>query len=417
MGLKMVDNDINIKVINTSKFKTICIAILLRQSLQREHTTYNAILPKLLMMGCKKYKTIKDINIKIEEMSGAYIHSDILKKGDNQIIEFLVEFVEDKVKLDEVFEFLNEIILNPLVDEGGFNNEYFEKAKELTKEDINARENDKIKFAKDRCIELMCENEKFGILADGYIEDLEQNKIDRFKLYNHYNNILKTSEIDIMAIGNIKEDDMKNMTNKYFNIDNRHYEPIKSEFYFKEKCEAKSIVEKFNITQGKLCMAFRTNIKPDSNDFIGLLVGNEILGGGSGSLLFNNVREKENLCYYINSFIYMFKGIVFVQSGVDFKNYEKTIQHIKDNVENIKNGEFNDSNLQLAINSLCKKYNSILDYNTSTIDYHYTNYLANVNFTIQEIIEKIKSVKKEHIKEAFKDIWLDTCYFMKGDEN
>ena len=413
----MIDNGINIKVINTNKFKTICIAVLLRQSLDRDYVTYNAMLPKLLMMGCKKYKTIKDINIKIEEMSGAYIHSDILKKGDNQIIEFIIEFVEDKVSLDEVFLFLKEIILNPLVDDNKFKQEYFEKSKILTKEDINARQNDKKEFAKDRCIQIMCENEKFGILADGYIEDLEQNKIDNNKLYIHYKNILKTCEIDIIVIGNVNKDNIKNMVNTHFNICDRGYKPIKNEFIYKEKCEEKNIVEKFNITQGKLCMAFRTNISVDSENFIGLLVGNEILGGGSGSMLFNNVREKESLCYYINSFIYVFKGILFIQSGVDFKNYEKTVNHIKNNVENIKNGEFDNDSMQIAINSLCKKYNGILDYNTSTIDYYYTNYLVNIDISIENIIDKIKSVKKEDIKEAFKNIWLDTCYFMKGDEN
>lgn len=86
----MIDNGINIKVINTNKFKTICIAFLLRQSLDRDYATYNAILSKILTMGCKKYKTIKDISIQTEEMYGSYIHSDILKKGDNQIIEILI---------------------------------------------------------------------------------------------------------------------------------------------------------------------------------------------------------------------------------------------------------------------------------------------------------------------------------------
>ena len=102
----MQDNGINIKVINTSKFKTICIAFLLKQPLDKEYVTYNSMLSKILTMGCDKYKTIKDISIKMESMYGAYIHSDILKKGDSQIIEFLIEFIEDKVSLEEIFIFL-----------------------------------------------------------------------------------------------------------------------------------------------------------------------------------------------------------------------------------------------------------------------------------------------------------------------
>ncbi len=368
-------------------------------------------------MGCKKYKTTRQMNIKIEEMYGAYIYSDILKKGDNQIIEVLIEFLEDKVCLEEIFSFLKEIILNPLVDNEAFNKEYFKKAKEMVKENIYSMQNDKKELAKNRCLEIMCKNEKFGILADGYIEDIENNIFDEKALYSHYKNILETSEIDIMVIGNVKEDTINDLVKKYFNMEKRTYKQSKLDFVYKDRKKESIVVEKFDITQGKLCMAFRTNIKPNSRDFVPLLVGNEILGGGSGSMLFNNVREKESLCYYINSLIFIFKGIVFVQSGVDFKNYEKVINYIKENVENISNGRFDDSYIEIAKNSLCKKYKSIIDYNTSTIDYYYTNYLASVDLNIEEIVNNIKEVTKKDIEKAFENIWLDTCYFMKGDEN
>ncbi|WP_317366695.1 pitrilysin family protein [uncultured Tyzzerella sp.] len=412
----MIDNGINVKVINTNKFKTICVAFLLRQSLDKDYVTYNAILSKILTMGCKKYKTIKDINLKTEEMYGAYIHSDILKKGDNQIIEILMEFIEDKVCIDGVFLLFKEIILNPLVEDDGFNVEYFNKAKEQVKEDIYSRQNDKKELAKDKCVEIMCKNEKFGILAYGYIEDLEDDKINNKNLYSHYKNILKTSEIDIVILGNVTENIVNKLVKEYFSIEGRNYIPIKTEFIYKDKHKENTVIEKFNITQGKLCMAFRSNISADNKNFIGLLVGNEILGGGSGSMLFNNVREKENLCYYISSFIYIFKGIIFIESGIDSNQYEKAKACILENIENIKEGNFNDDNIKIAINNLCKKYRGIVDYNTATIDYYYTNYLASLEISIDEMINSIKSTTKEDIKKSFENIWLDTCYFMKGDE-
>ncbi len=408
----MQDNGINIKVINISKFKTICIAFLLKQPLDEEYVTYNSMLSKILTMGCDKYKTIKDISIKMESMYGAYIHSDILKKGDSQIIEFLIEFIEDKVSLEEIFIFLKEIILNPLLEGDCFKEDYFKKAKELVKESILSRKNDKKELAKDRCIEIMCKDEKFSILADGYIEDLE--KIDNKKLYKHYKEILKTSQIDIFAIGNIKENDIKGLVKKYFDIE-RNYIKDDFNFVYKEKIKENIVVEKYNILQGKLCMAYRTNIEPSSEMFIPLLVGNEILGGGSGSMLFNNVREKESLCYYINSFIYIFKGIVFIESGIDKNDYEKAIKCIKQNIENVIKGKFDDNNIEIAKSNLCKKYKGIIDYNTATIDYYYTNYLADTKIDIENITEKINLVTKDDIKKAFENIYLDTCYFMEGD--
>lgn len=411
-----MENDINIQVVNTCKFKTICIAILLRQNLTKDTVTLNSVLSKILTLGTQKYKTIRDINIKTEQMYGTTIYSDVLKKGDNQIIEILIEFLNDKVCLEEIFLFLKEILLNPLIENNGFNKDFTQKAKNIVKEAILTRQNDKKDFAKDRCIEIMCKNEGFGILGDGYLEDLENDKINEKNLYNHYQNILKTAPIDIFVIGDVKEETIKDLTKKHLTITDRQYKPIKTDFVFKDQTKPNTVVENFDITQGKLCMAYRTNIKADTPDFIPLLVANEILGGGSGSMLFNNVREKESLCYYINSFIFIFKGIVFIQSGVDFKSYEKAIKKISENVEMIKNGNFDENMLQIAKTSLCKKYNSILDYNTSLIDYHYTNYLLGINMDIPYIIKNINKVTKNDVTNSFKNIWLDTCYFMKGDE-
>lgn len=146
-----------------------------------------------------------------------------------------------------------------------------------------------------------------------------------------------------------------------------------------------------------------------------LIVGNEILGGGSSSNLFKNVREKESLCYYINSFVYMFKGVIFIQAGIDFNSYEKVVEYVKKEVENIKNGKFNEEDIEKAISSLQKKYLSILDYNTSIMDYYYTGFLADRYVDIEKTICEIKKIKKDEILEAFSNIWLDTVYFMKGE--
>lgn len=413
----MLGQGINIKAIKIDKFKTICIGILFTQKLEREYVTFNALLPNILTIASESYKSIREINIKTEEMAGASFYSDIIKKGEYQIIEFLIEFAENKVSLDDVFSFLSEIILKPLLENNSFKKENFEISKAIVIDNINARLNDKKEFAKNRCIELMCENERFGILADGYLEDFEGDKIDEKSLYRHYLKVLKESEINIIAIGNIDENNLKCYIDKYFNIEGRKFNHQEDKFVIKEQHKPKCIIEKFNVTQGKLCMGFRTGIEPNSKDFIPLLVGNEILGGGSSSKLFNNVREKESLCYYISSFIFMFKGIVFLESGVDFKQYDKVIKYIEKEIENIKSGNFSDLDIKNAISSIYKKYISILDYNTSTMDYYFTNYLANKNITIEETLEKIKDVKKEDIKSAFSNIWLDTCYFMKGDEN
>ncbi|MDE6182700.1 MAG: insulinase family protein, partial [Eubacteriales bacterium] len=120
MGFNEIKDGINLSVIKTDKFKTICIGVLIRTKLDRKYVTFNAMLPNMLLSGCEKYKTIREINLKTEEMNGSNFYADIMKKGDNQILEFLIEFPENIKDLSEIIEFLSNIILKPLAPFGIF---------------------------------------------------------------------------------------------------------------------------------------------------------------------------------------------------------------------------------------------------------------------------------------------------------
>lgn len=418
LAFKLQDG-VNLNIIKTRKFKTICIAVLFKQKLDKKYATLNALLPIILYKGSKKYNSINKICIKTEEMFGASFYTDIMKKGDNQILEFLIEFIPEFVKIDEVTEFLSEVILNPLVEESSFNKEYFNLAKQEVKDIINNRINDKKEYSKFRTVEEMFKGENFGLSADGYIEDFKERNINEDTLFKHYKKVIQESEINIIVIGNIEESKIKESLEKNFisMLKNRNFKNIEYDKNLKEKTESKFITENFNISQGKLCIGFRTNILPENKLFFALLVGNEILGGSAGSKLFFNVREKESLCYYINSFIFLFKGALVVQAGIDFDKFEDVLKSIKEEVKNIKNGKFESLDISNAINTLEKNYTSILDYNFSTMDFYLTNLLANIPYDVNEFIENIKKVKKDDITKAFENIWLDTCYFMKGEQS
>lgn len=417
MTFSEIQKGINLNIIQTNKFKTISIAILFKQKLDKKTATLNALIPTILYKGCEKYKSIKEICIKTEEMYGTSFYTDIMKKGDYQLIEFLIEFVPHHVDLSEIIDFLNEIILCPLVENSGFKKEYFEIAKQDLIDSIKNRFNDKKEFSKIRTVEEMFKNENFGVSADGYLQDLENGSINEKTLFEHYKKVISESEIEIIAIGNIKQDEFEKTIFENFinNIKNRNFIKIEIDENFKQKSKPNFITENFNVTQGKLCVGFRTEILPSASLFFPLLVGNEILGGGAGSKLFINVREKESLCYYIGSFVFLFKGALFVQSGIDFNQFDNVINSIRQEVDKIKNGEFQETDVSNAIINLEKTYKSLLDYNLSTMDFYLTNFLAKLPYNIDEFIEKIKAVTKEDIIKAFENIWLDTCYFMKGE--
>ena len=58
-----------------------------------------------------------------------------------------------------------------MVEQGGFKEEYVNQEKENVKQRIEAKIDNKAKYALDRCIEEMYKEEPFGLYKFGYVED------------------------------------------------------------------------------------------------------------------------------------------------------------------------------------------------------------------------------------------------------
>jgi len=408
-----IEDGVRLNVINIDKFKTITIAVLIRNKLNKENVTANALLPGLLKRGSKKYKTVKDIYTKAEQLKGAVFDSTILKKGEEQIIEFYIEILKDAELLKQAIELLSEVIIKPYIEKNAFNDNYVESEKKLLKDIINSKINDKKEYAKIRCIENMCKDEPFSIYADGYAEDLI--KINKENLYQNYKDIITTSEIEIIAVGDINFDNIENYFKENFKIKNRNVKKIAPAEFIKEKEEEKVIIENARINQGKLCIGIRCNVNPKSEDYYKLLIANEIFAGSPDSRLFTKIREKESLCYYINSFIFRNKSILFLQSGIQEDDFEKTVNIIKEEFQNIKENGFSEKEMANSIIGLKKRYKSIMDYPTAIMDFYLNQTLNNESCNIEDIYNKFDNI--DYTNNILKDSFIDTIYFLKGGEN
>ena len=76
--------------------------------------------------------------------------------------------------LEEGVELLKDVILKPLVIDGGFKEQVVEIEKRLLKEYIESIYDDKVSYALQKLVENMCEGETFSINSIGYVDDLEQ---------------------------------------------------------------------------------------------------------------------------------------------------------------------------------------------------------------------------------------------------
>lgn len=414
-------NGTDIYRIDTDKFKTSSIHFFFQDNLTRETVTKNALLPAVMRRGSQKYATLKDISMELENLYGASFDCGVTKKGERHIIHFYTEFLskryvpDDTETFDAALDLLFSIIASPAFVNGRFSEEYLAQEKEKLKILIQGRVNDKMQYSVDRCLEEVCRDEPYSIFDYGFAEDLDAITAD--ELTAHYRTMIETYPLQVYLAGSITDRETDRVIALLKGLPGRNVLTLRNGFVKKEGMEKRQVTETMNVTQGKLCLGYRTNTAADSADFPALMVFNSILGGGIHSKLFQNVREKASLAYYSYSRLEKFKGLMVVSSGIEIKNKDKTLEITEKQLEDIKNGIISDQEIEAAVKSIETGIKSLTDSQINIVDYYLSQTVSGTNDDFNDIIEKVRQVKKEDVVNTARRICLDTIYFLTAPEN
>ncbi len=414
-----VEEGIKFHKINTNKFKTNLLAVYLTTKLNRENITKNALILSILKRGTKNLTTQEAINIKLEELYGAEFNCGIDKLGNDSVLKFYIESLNDNFTyqkenvLEGSINTLFEIIFNPLVKERKFDEEYFRSEKENLRQIIRARKDDKARYAYTRCLEEMYKDEPYGLYTYGYEEDLD--KITNEDLYETYLKILQDCKIDIFISGDFSENSEID-TIVINNIKQRKLKPRKIEDLYiknesKKPIKEKVIKEKMDVSQGKLVIGLDV-IDTNKEEKPITSVYNAILGGGANSKLFQNVREKASLAYSAGSIYIKNKDNIIIKSGIESVNYEKAVNIIKQQIEDMKNGEFSQKDIENAKQLIIASFKSMQDEQDSSISYYFGKEMEQERIDIETYIKQIESVTKEQITNLANKIAVNTIYFL-----
>ena len=410
---------INLTLIPEEKFKSNLVSIYIQRILDRDEVTMNALLPSIIKSGSEKYPSAREMSYHQDDLYGVSIGADSSKRGESQVITFKIistdeEYLDEKI-FKKVVKYLDEVVNHPLVIDGGFKEEYVAIEKENLKNRIESIINDKGRYAVERAREEMFKNEKYGISDLGYLADID--KITAKGLYEHYVNIMKTSPIDIVVEGNFDEDEIVEIISNGFDFHRENIIEIPRADFIKKVDEIKVIKEEMDITQGKLVMGYRCNVDyKDEFKYYSLFVGSNVLGGGQHSKLFVNVREKESLCYYIYSSLEKYKTSMFISSGIESENYDKTVELIGEQLKSLKEGKISDEELLNSKSAIISSLKTIKDSLGGSSDFYFSQSMGGTNTTVEKIIEMIEKVTVSDIVEAFKNIELDTIYFLSNNK-
>ena len=415
-----IKKGITLHQINTNKFKTNLIAIFLTTELDRKNVTKNALISSILRRGSQNLQSQEEISQKLEEMYGAEFDCGLDKTGDNQVLKFYIETINDNFLpsngsslIQASIENILDIVLNPYTENNGFKEEYLKQEKNNIKQIIEGKIDNKSRYALDRCIEEMYKNESFGLFKYGYIEDLDA--ITARDLYEAYKELISNCKIDIFVSGIICDnifDIIKNNENiKKLNERNAKFNMPKIEK--KEKKDENVVTENMDITQGKLVLGLDVDIEDENLKYEALLY-NSILGGSANSKLFQNVREKANLAYVASSSYLRYKSNIFIKCGIDIENYEKALEIIKKQIEDMANADFTEEDIKNSKKGIIAGIKTIEDEQDTQITFYFGQELSNNRICLDDYIEKIQNVDKEGIVNIARNVRVNTIYFLRN---
>ena len=415
-----IKKGIKLHTIKTEKFKTNLIVVMLTTKLDKENVTKNALIPAVLRRGTARLNTLEEINKKLEEMYGASLDCGLDKTGDNQILKFYIESVNDEFlpqngenMLKRSLENILELVFNPYLENNCFKKQYVEQEKENLKQIIEGKIDNKARYALDRCIEEMYQKEPFGLYKYGYVEDL--NNIDEKNLYEYYIELINKCKIDIFVSGILNsqiEEIIRN--NKNINkLKERNPEFIMPEIKSKIAEKENTIQESMDVNQGKLVMGLDLDIDNEELRYDSMIY-NSILGGSANSKLFQNVREKESLAYTASSSYYRFKNNIFINCGIEIGNYDKALDIIKQQIEDMKKGNFTDEEVENAKQGITAAIKSIDDEQDTEVMYFFGQELSTNKLNIDEYMNRISKVNKQNVVDIANKISVNTVYFLKN---
>ena len=407
---------VNFTYIPDQKFKTTLISFSMFTPLSEREVSGNAVLPGLLSHSCKKYPRLQDISSRLEELYGASVSGSVSKLGETQVVTLyavgLNNFFahESQNNISDLNQLLCEMIFNPDVESDSFKDKNLNQEKRQLIEDIEAEINDKKTYARRRCQEIMCANEKFSINVNGDIQTAR--KLTGQDVYKAWKKLLSSSHVEIIVIGNADHMSIASEFKSRFSDIKRENVVVCGTQIIEKAEETKEVEENLDITQCKLVMGFRTATSYPSKDNTAFLVMNALLGGTAQSKLFLNVREKLSLCYYCSSKYNKHKAVMFIESGVEKEKVDQAKKEIMEQLKEVKIGNFTDTELEETKLFIIQAVKSTNDSLSGLNSWYLSQTLSNKIKSPENLIEEISEVSREKVIEMANRVTLDTIYLL-----
>ena len=413
--MKIVDG-VELHLIKNEKFKMNHITFRFSGDFNQKTVARRVLVAQILATANAEYPTAQRFRERLASLYGATLSTKVSTKGLVHIIDIELSFMKNRYTmakenlLEEVIEFLYQVLFSPLVTVEQYQSKLFELEQANLINYLKADKDDSFYSSELGLKKLFFTNpasqtSKYGTAELAVVEN-------SYTAFQEFQKMLREDRLDIFLLGEFDDYRMLQLFNRF------PFEDRQKDLVFDYQQEFSNIVQEKlevrEVIQSVLQLGYSFPTRYGDKDYFTLLVFNGLFGGFAHSRLFTEIREKEGLAYTIGSHFDIFTGLLNVYAGIDKKNRNRAMQLINRQFSTIRTGRFSEALLKQTKKMLQVNLKLAGDSPKVLIERSYNGQYLKNHYSVDDMIDNIDKVNKADVMQLTKNIKLQALYFLEG---
>ena len=377
-----------INYIKTQKFSDVYVSCKTMMPFNRNTITALNVLVYMMKAKTQKMNSKQKLASTLNLAYGTKVSYGLTSYGDIVTLDVRFQFVrpdwiEDASYLNKIKQIMDQVLFHSVLDEENFNESVY-----LLKNRLLAQMDDPANLSCMYAFEMAHDKHSISIPVQGDLKDLHTLTLEDVQaVYELYMDMAK----HFYVCGYVTQE-----LYDYIDSLDSHCAFI-SERTLLPRVESSYKIYEKNISQTYISQVYSTGVDISSDDYEAQCLLCSVLGQSQKNLLFDEIREKNSLCYSISSSLIRFDGALLIHTGVNRKDVNKVLNLIETQMDRLLNMDYDDRYLEIAKMDFKNRIISGLDHPLSLIAQAFLDDLLHRDITTQQRIDRIMQVTKEDI--------------------
>lgn len=409
----------NLHTINVSNFRSCHLALIFNNKFSEKDAVAFSLLSDILTDSSTTFKTSKYVNRFMEENHILDFYGSFSKSGNDMKTYIVCDYVDPKyIKtknyINKVYDFIFKTISNPIIIDDAFDEKNFNVAKKRLVSSLESLDENNSFKSVHKAISIACTDSTSKFHLYDMIDFIKQ--FTKEDIVKYYKKLITESSIDIFVTGSTDDKTVKSLVKKCYPFKNKEYKKTREYIENKPRRIPKKVLEKSSFKQSTVVMVYNiNNLTSFEKEFVMPYYLNILNTSGLNSKLYKSLREKNSLCYSVNTSFNSLDNIMIVKSTIRTGSERKAINLIKKCVVEMKS-KISKNEYTNAYYAYKTSLKGMVD-SIGAINRLYMNkyYLDFSDYETKE--KKYKTVSIDNIYDIAKKPKLNTIYVLKGDKN